>query len=69
MRGSRFHLSHLCFDQEHSVASSTVCSPECPDYESSDYAPVSTGDHDHHDDDPDDRGDYDVGDDAIFFKL
>jgi len=28
--------------QEHSLASSTVCSPECPDYESSDYAPVST---------------------------
>lgn len=28
--------------QDQSVASSTVCSPECPDYESSDYAPVST---------------------------
>jgi len=28
--------------QDHSLASSTVCSPECPDYESSDYAPVST---------------------------
>merc|ERR1719242_1743822 len=25
-----------------SLASSAVCSPECPDYESSDYAPVST---------------------------
>ena len=38
-----------------------MCSPECPDYESSDYAPVSTGDladddnHGNYDDDDDDN--------------
>ena len=39
------HYSHTYQhnDQDQSLASSTVCSPECPDYESSDYAPVSTG--------------------------
>ena len=34
----------LIIDQDRgSLASSTVCSPDCQDYESSDYAPVSTG--------------------------
>ena len=38
-----------------------MCSPECPDYESSDYAPVSTGDlgADNSDDD-DDHHHYDI---------
>ena len=34
----------MIIDQDRgSLASSTVCSPDCQDYESSDYAPVSTG--------------------------
>ena len=41
------HVIHfMIIDQDRgSLASSTVCSPDCQDYESSDYAPVSTGGH------------------------